>query len=145
MAYYGIDPWGVGACYDHVLFDSWEPEPVDGACILGINCGLGSNSLKLKEILREQGAGDVCLINCVQDERYQADLEGVSDEVYVFGCLTDLIVKTKREWFDFIIVEETVTGCCQELMEQELLNAGIRFGQIAYKVGEVWRIRVHAR
>lgn len=145
IAYYGIDPWGVGACYDHVLFSSWEPEPVDGACILGINCGIGSNSLKVKELMREQGAEDVCLVNCVQDGRYLEDLRGVSDEAYVFDCLFDIILMTKRKWYDCIVVEEAVTGCCQESIEQELLNAGIRFGQIAYKVGEEWRIRVHAR
>lgn len=145
LAHYGVDPWGVGSCYEPVLFASWETDPVDGACVLGINCGIGSNSLKVKELLREQGAEDVCLINCVQDERYLQDLRGVSEETYVFEQLSDIVVMTKREWYDYIVVEEAVTGCCQELMEQELLNAGIRFGQIAYMVGEEWRIRAHAK
>lgn len=139
-ACYGIDPWGVGACYEPVLFASWKPEPVDGACILGINCGLGSNSLKLKEILREQGAADVHLINCVQDDRYLEDLRGISDEAYVFGGLSDIIDKSKRKWYDYIVVEEVVVNCNQKLIEQELFNAGIRYGQIAYKVGNEWRI-----
>lgn len=145
LVHYGVDPWGVGACYEPTLFASWEVEPVDRACILGINCGLGSNSLKVKELMREQGAVDVCLVNCVQDERYLEDLKGVSEEAYVFERLSDIVVMTKRKWYDYVVVEEAVTDCCQESIEQELLNVGIRFGQIAYKVGEEWRIRVHVR
>lgn len=140
FAHYGVDPWGPGVCYEPELFDTWKICFVDGACILGINCGLGSNSLKVKEILREQGARDVRLINCVQDERYLADLKGISDEVYSFASLIDIIAGAKRKWFDYIIAEEDVQGYSQKNLAQEILNAGIEFRQLAYKAEGEWRI-----
>lgn len=140
FAHYGVDPWGPGICYEPELFDAWKISFVDGACILGINCGLGSNSLKVKEILREQGARDVRLINCVQDERYLADLQGISDEAYAYASLTDIIARAKRKWYDYIIVDEDVEGCRQENLPQEILNAGIEFRQLAYKAEGEWRI-----
>lgn len=145
MVHYGVDPWGTGAYYEPELFDAWEIRSVDNACILGINCGLGSNSLKVKEIMREQGAKDVCLVNCVQDERYLPDLRGISDEAYVFSALSDIIAETKKKWYDYIIVEEDVKGCNQKKIAREILNAGIEFGQLAYKMGEEWRIYIHTK
>ena len=114
LARYGVDPWGPGAVFELELFRAWKIRPVHGACILGINCGLGSNSLKVKTLLREAGYGDACLVNCVQDERYLEDLRGVSDEAYVFGQLSDIVVMTQRKWYDYVVVEEAVTGCEQE-------------------------------
>lgn len=110
IAHYGVDPWGPGAYYEPKLFGAWKISFVDDACILGINCGLGSNSLKVKEIMREQGAENVCLVNCVQDERYLQDLKGVSDEAYVFKLLTDIVAMTRRKWYDYIVVDGLVEG-----------------------------------
>lgn len=143
MAYYGIDPWGPGSCYERILYEKWRIRPVSGACILGINCGLGSNSLKAKEIMREQGAENVQLINCEQDQRYLQDLQGVSDEVYEFSSFSDIVKRTGRNWYEYIIVEEIVKGYRQEKLPQEILNAGIDFGEMAYKVGDEWRICIN--
>lgn len=145
IANYGVDPWGPGAYYEPALFEALKIHAVGSACILGINCGLGSNSLKVKEIMREQGIENVCLVNCVQDERYLPDLEGVSDETYAFSVLPDIIAAAKKKWYDYIIVEEEVKGCSQVKMVREILNAGLEFGQLAYKVGEEWRIYIHTK
>lgn len=143
QAYYGVDPWAPGAYFEPKLFEMMKIRPVNGACVLGLNCGLGSTPLKVKETMREQGAEDVCLVNCVQDERYLQDLRGTSDEVYVFSRLSDIVVDTKRKWYDYIVVEENIKGYRQEKLVREILNAGIEFGQIAYKVENEWRIYVH--
>lgn len=143
MAYYGIDPWGPGSYFEPNLFKSWKIKPVDDTCILGINCGLGSGSLKVKEVMREQGAKNVRLINCEQDQRYLQDLRGISDEVYKFACLPDIVESTGRNWFEYIVVEENIEGYRQEQIVQEILKAGIQFGEMAYKAGEEWRIYIH--
>lgn len=143
QAYYGVDPWAPGSFFEPKLFETMKIRPVNGACILGINCGLGSTSLKVKEVMREQGAEDVCLVNCIQDERYLQDLRGISDEVYVFSRLSDIVVGSKRKWYDYIVVEENIEGYRQERLAKEILNAGIEFGQLAYKLENEWRIYVH--
>lgn len=144
QAHYGVDPWGLGCCFEPELFRNWNIRPVYNACILGINCGLGSNSLKVKEILREKGADDICLINCVQDGRYLEDLSGVSDEVYAFDRLSDIVVKTQRKWYDYIVVEEAVAGYNQEQLVRDILNAGIEFGELAQKAEEGWKIYINS-
>ncbi|MCM1560245.1 MAG: glycosyltransferase [Butyrivibrio sp.] len=139
MAHYGVDPWGRGVCYEPVLFENWKISPINNAYILGINCGLGSNPLKVKEIMREQGAKDVYLINCVQDERYLQDLKGISDEVHLFSSLPDIIALTRKKRYDYIVMEDA--NCCKnEKLVQEILNAGIEFGEIAYEEKGTWRI-----
>ena len=141
MARYGVDPWGIGFCYDYDLFDTWEIPSIDNAYVLGINCGLGSNSLKVKEILREKGAKGVILHNGTQEERFLEDLRGVSDEAFSFGKLSEIIAKTGRKNYNYIVVEGTVLGSNPNNIVQEIIEAGLAFEKLAYKTPQgQWKI-----
>lgn len=138
---YGVDPWGTGFCYETQLFDLWDIPAIDCAYILGINCGLGSNSLKVKEILVENGSKNSNLYNCVQDKKYLQDLNGISDKTFQFEKLTDIINETGITKYNYIVIEEAVKGYVMENIVQEILNAGISFDQIAYKKNDGgWKI-----
>lgn len=138
---FGVDPWGTGAYYEWNLFQTWEIPVIDSAVVLGINCGFGSNSLKVKEQLREMGANNVKLYNGTQDKEYLQDLQGVSDEAFVFERLSDIAEKTGRGRFDFIVIDDVLQGCISKEYLRELEKAGIRFGEIAYRDEEEnWHI-----
>ena len=138
---YGIDPWGPGFCFDPGLFDEWEISVTDHAVILGINCGLGSNSLKLKEVLKEKGAVDTKLYNCVQQKRYLKDLQGISDKAFLFFELGDIINMIERRQYNYIVAEEPIQGTTQESPVEDILNAGLEFDELAYKSPDgKWRI-----
>ncbi len=138
---HGIDPWGTGFGYDLELIDKWDLPIIDNAFILGINCGLGGNSLKIKEVLREKGAENIRLYNIVQDRRYLKDLEGISDGAFLFECLDEVVERTKNDYYNYIIIEEPIAGCVGRSMKRELLDAGLRFDQMACKMKDgTWQI-----
>lgn len=130
---FGVDPWGVGFCYDNVLFEKWQIEYKDNATVLGINCGLGSNSLKVKEIQREKGAKNVMLYNAVADEKYLKDLQGISDKAFVYENMGDIIKKSGRTFFDYIVLEDGVEGYNADIYLQQIKKSGITFKEMAYK------------
>lgn len=138
---FGIDPWGTGFCYDYQLFQDWKLPLTDNATVLGINCGIGSNSLKIKETLREMGSKNVILYNGVQEKRYLQDIQGVSDKAFLFEKFEDIIQKTDRKQFNFIIIEEPIYGCKQNEYVETLRKNGISFDEMAYRdEGGKWQI-----
>ena len=87
---WGVDPWGTGFCYSDVLFQTWAIHIQDNCAVLGINCGLGANSLKVKEILREGGASGTILYNGTAREEYLPDLRAISDRAFLVSGLSDI-------------------------------------------------------
>lgn len=144
---YGVDPWGTGFCYNYNLFQTWEIPPIDGANILGINCGLGSNSLKVKEVMREKGAQNVTLYNVTQEDRFLEDLKGVSDYAVTFSTLSDIGELTGRREFDYIVVDDPIAGVPCEKIAQTIENAGITYKEIAYNniTDDKWKIYKYQR
>jgi len=136
MNRYGVDPWGTGFCYDYNLFQNWNIPGIDGANILGINCGLGSNSLKIKEVMREKGAINVTLYNGTQEKRFLEDLKGVSDKAFVFTKLTEIKDKTGRDYFDYIIIDEALENIEVKDIEQQVRKAELQFKELVYQVSD---------
>lgn len=104
---FGIDPWGAGFCYDSGLFQILPCDKVGHVDILGINCGLGSNPLKIKESLKEKVRNtDVSLYSCCDQENYLDDLRGISDRVDMLDSLDSITTNMERHAFDYIIIED---------------------------------------
>ena len=102
-----VDPWGTGFCYDTVFIDRVVEDCQGHAEILGINCGLGSNSLRIKEQLKEHCHNlDVRLSNIVSDPRFLADLAGISDEVQTVSRLKELKKYLAGRKFNYILWED---------------------------------------
>ena len=136
MNRYGVDPWGTGFCNDYNLFQNWNIPGIDEANILGINCGLGSNSLKIKEVMREKGAINVTLYNGTQEKRFLEDLKGVSDKAFVFTKLTEIKDKTGRDYFDYIIIDEALENIEVKDIEQQVRKAELQFKELVYQVSD---------
>lgn len=138
---YGVDPWGLGFCYDPQLFDKWEIPLLDNATVLGINCGLGSNSLKVKEILREKGAEHVTLYNATQEVRFLEDLKGISDKAFCCNELSDIVANTGVKKYNYVVVEGKLLNSYEKTVQQMLKEAGILYDELAVRVSETsWQI-----
>ncbi len=101
---YGIDAWEKGFCWSPSLFQKLVCEKADAKRILGINGGLGSNALKIKEELKERtGNREVKLINYTMERRFFADLKGISDEAYSIENWEKLLDELEGS-FDYILL-----------------------------------------
>lgn len=106
---FGIDPWGPGMCYDYNLFEKLVCKGEGHIDVLGINCGLGSNPLKVKEELKERSHNiDVTLHVIVNDKAYIDDLKGIADVSDVYNSTEELFDKIGE--YDYILLEERVEG-----------------------------------
>lgn len=131
-----VDPWGLGFCYDANLFEQWEIKAADNVVVLGINCGLGSNSLKIKECIHEKGGKGTVLYNATQEIQFLEDLKGISEKAFVFKEFEDIEKETGRKRYDYIVVEGTVLNKQGKTLEELLGDAGIQYGEAAFKASD---------
>ena len=105
--WFGVDPWGTGFCYDRIFMERVVGEHTGHTEVLGINCGMGSNSLKIKEQIREYCHNTDCmLINVTDDEKTLLDLKGVSDAAEPVGKIKEFKTLLYRRSFDYIVWEK---------------------------------------
>ena len=77
---FGVDPWGTGFCWSPEMISLLSLVDTGHVNILGLNCGLGGNPLKIKETIKERASNfDVTIYNATDEKRYAQDLKGVSD------------------------------------------------------------------
>nr|WP_325212021.1 glycosyltransferase family 2 protein [uncultured Oscillibacter sp.] len=126
---YGVDPWGTGFCFDAVFMNRVVGEHTGHVEILGVNCGLGSNSLKIKEQVREYCRNpDVRLTNITCEDRFLKDLAGVSDEVKKIRSQGELKRFLNGKTFDYIVWEEPFPPVRDGQKMLKLLRAALRPG-----------------
>lgn len=105
---FGIDPWGTGFCYDPELIGALPLDKVGPVNILGVNCGMGSNPLKIKEIIRERGRNQTVMVyNLTDQEKYSEDLKGVSDTFEPIRKWSKIGEMFPGVCFSYIVVEES--------------------------------------
>lgn len=129
--WFGIDPWGTGFCYDPIFMERVVGEHQGHTEVLGINCGMGSNSLKIKEQIKEYCHNTNCtLTNVTDDERFFLDLRGVSDAAETVTKIKAFKELLYQKQFDYIVWEtpfltqfkfETLLTLCLE----HLTNGGL--------------------
>lgn len=118
----GIDPWGIGFCYDDNLIQSLSCNNKEAVNILGINCGLGSNPLKIRESIKENTHNcHVKIYSLTDDEAYLEDLHGVSDFVDTFRKADEIKVKFPTIKFDYIIFESNHNHFEKQLLSQTII------------------------
>lgn len=104
--FFGIDPWGKGCCYTPELFSKLDCNNIGQTNILGINCGLGSDPLKIRESIKENAQNLNSFVYNVTDEKeYLLDVEGVSDDVMYVNTQQELFNAFSDKLFDYIIFE----------------------------------------
>jgi len=111
---FGVDPWGPGFCYDSVFMDRVVEDEQGHVEVLGINCGLGSNALKIKEQIKEYCHNTDCrLFFFMDDSRYTADLRGIGDQVEEVISIKKLKAALYKRTFQYIVWEDTFLPQCR--------------------------------
>lgn len=104
---FGIDPWDSSCCFHYKLMQNIALLEKEEIHILGINCGLGSNPLKIKDMLKEKKHNKNCRIyNFLVDKKYFQDIKGVSDEVVLVDSNQEMFKIQGK--FDYIVDETLV-------------------------------------
>lgn len=104
----GIDPWGKGYCWKYELFNRLLCDKANSKQVLGINCGMGSNLLKIQQEINENtGNEDVKMVSMVGDQRHVPDALAITDEVYLHNGWED-IKENIKESYDYILVDEKI-------------------------------------
>lgn len=118
---YGIDPWHKSNCYDPNLFQNFHCSFEGHVDILGINCGVGSNPLKVKEKYKEVCHNtDITVVNTTDNPSFGEDLACISNSFYLHKDLSDLF-KTNEKYHHIIIDEVSKNIRVQNLIN-ECLN-----------------------
>lgn len=113
---FGIDPWGTGFCYSETLIEGIVPENRGHTKILGLNCGMGENSLHIREYLKHTMHNtDVKLYNITDDENFVLDLQAFSDEFKLVKSIEDSIHVFGQVKFDYIVFEDNISLCSQPI------------------------------
>jgi GT2 family glycosyltransferase len=76
---HGFDPWMLGLCYDLNVIKSLDIGKTGHVNILGIDAGLGSTPLQIKNELRHKGNRDVHLYHFTTEEQFVSELKQYSD------------------------------------------------------------------
>lgn len=138
-ALFGVDPWMTGFCYSYVLFQRITFDKKGSVKILGVNCGFGSDPLKIKEILREQVHNEnVYLKNVTTRKEVLEDLRSISDEVEVIEDYSEL---KETETYDYVICEDfepVYMSMVEFLKKMSVLKKpdGILMAAVGVSVGE---------
>lgn len=124
---YGVDPWGPGFCYDPVFLDRVVGDEQGHVEVLGINCGLGSNALKIREQVREYCRNPDCRLTCFTDDAsYLADLRGIGDQAEEVSSIEALECALAGRGFRYIVWEapflpqcgfDTLLDLCRKSLE----------------------------
>lgn len=123
LSQFGIDPWGTGFCFDPVLFNNLKCNDKGSIKILGINCGLGSNPLKIKESIKENVHNlDVSIYNITDEKTYIDDLKGVSDDVKYLEDYSNLEEYFINKKFNYIVFESKLSTYSNPLEIVSKLN-----------------------
>lgn len=103
---YGVDPWGTGFCFDPVFMNRIVGDEQGHVEVLGINCGLGSSALKIKEQIKEYCRNADCRLTFFTDDAaYLADLQGIGDCAEEISSIKDLKQVLFRQTFSYIVWE----------------------------------------
>lgn len=106
---FGIDPWGTGFCFDPALIQALDLSlPIEGHTeILGLNCGLFSNPLKIREERKERlHETPAVLCGATDNPAYLPDLRGLCDTVQETPSLEALASFLAGRKFHYIVWED---------------------------------------
>lgn len=103
---FGVDPWGIGFCYDPVFRERIVGDDQGHIEVLGINCGLGSNALKIKEQIKEYCRNMDCRLSFFTDNsRFLRDLQGIGDQAEEISSIESLRQALRKRTFQYIVWE----------------------------------------
>ena len=111
---FGVDPWGIGFCFVKSFLNRFVGNAKGHVEVLGINCGLGSSALKIKEQIKEYCHNMDCRLSYFTDDaRFLSDLQGVGDHVERISTISDLKSALRKRTFQYIVWEDSFLPQCK--------------------------------
>lgn len=119
-----------GRCYSNTLMAQIDFSDKTGHKeILGLNCGLGSNPLKCKELHKELNHNLDCCVTNIQDTvEFALDLPSLCDEVRFIEDFSALTEAVSRKKYDCIIWEDPFLIAIEEATFFQTLKDSLREG-----------------
>lgn len=129
---FGIDPWDKGFCYDPVMLGLLEIKPKRDSNILGIDCGMGSDPLKIKESIREAHHDATAKIyNLTSEESWLPDLKALSEATFFLQKSEhDMSRFFSGVTFDYVVIESKQMD---KKLFQSIWSCVNKGGQVAIK------------
>jgi SAM-dependent methyltransferase len=100
---YGFDPWGNGFCYDIEVLNAFGCKLQGLVKILGIDAGIGSTPLQVKNELRHNGNREALLYSFTTDKLFEPDLKPYSDH-FAYDMIENLEAYYEGTQFDYIYI-----------------------------------------
>lgn len=115
---YGVDPWGTGFCFATPFLKKVVSDESGHVDILGISCGFGANSLKIKEQIKEYCHNlDTSLYNITDAQQYIEDLKGIGDEAQIISSISEARNFLSKRCYQYIVWEDDfLAGSSSELI-----------------------------
>ncbi len=124
-----IKHYSTGRCYSISLMKQLQFPHQSHVEVLGLNCGLASDPLKIKESYKEYQHNLDCYVTNVQDTpEYHLDVPSVSDSyclIHQFEEVLDKLKEKKYQWiiyedkFSFSFEEETLYKAMKEALTED--------------------------
>lgn len=102
---FGVDPWGVGFCYNLELMETLNFVVSNPVNILGINSGLGDTPMQIKSNVLQKSNVTAQIYNTTNQENYFQDLLGMSDFFKPVKHLSQVSQLFEGVYFRYIILE----------------------------------------
>jgi len=129
-----LDPWGLGFSFDVSVISALDFKSCQKGKVLGIDSGMGSTPLQIKNILKSFGSTEFALYNFATSDENKLDLRASSDH-FSFGQIDDLDKVYEQCSFDFIYIGKKLEQYADYekllIMISKLLNKN---GQFIFQV-----------
>lgn len=127
----GIDPYLTGFCYSKALFCNTKPAIMptnqEQVSVLGVETGLGSNPLKIKEILKEEMGNLDCKLTLISGNSLVVqDLTAIADEFQEISSLEEFTSFIDGKEYDYIVYEDKFKVKGSELEVYRLLKGSLK-------------------
>ncbi len=110
---FGVDPWATGCCFAKQMVNLLpfnQDEPVN---VLGVNCGFGSNPLKIQQKLKEDRHNtQVTVYNTTDDQSFVEDLRVMSDVFEYCESIETAHKLFETVQFHYIVLESRFDVLC---------------------------------
>lgn len=135
---FGVDPWGTGFCFDPAFMNRIVGDDQGHIEVLGINCGLGSSALKIKEQIKEYCHNTDCRLSFFTDDpRFLPDLRGIGDQTEEISSVKYLKQALYQRAFQYIVWEDAfLTQYKFDVLLDCVCSCLASFGKLLLKLNE---------
>jgi len=137
---FGFDPWNHGFCFDIEAINALDCKLQGHVKILGIDAGIGSTPLQIKNELRHNGNREALLYSFTSDKLFEPDLKPYSD-YFTLDAIENIEACYEEMQFDFIYIGKMLEEYdCFESFMRSLKKILKKNGQMIFKINNPYNV-----